>query len=411
MIYLVNDKITLYCKFILNQNSNKLFDYSNEEVKEINTIFQDNTYIVLNKNNKIFKVDFQSNIYTRNGELLLYHIRKIKNNSYLIENVLPNKLSINYTDILNEKMWYVLRPESNQIIKKIINDDYSLIENDIIKFGNLKYIVPEINKKSNEKEKEKNNIENDEQITNDINYDINNLNKNSKFVIDLIPQIQKAYESLKENNITCFMCKKIECSKDNPIIKFCECNCVHFECIKKYINKKIVTKKGKNSVNYYINGLNCKTCNYIYPLKFKISEKIFSLIEINKPKETEYLILESIENRMFFGYMKFIHLILLNDESVKIGRDSKINDVVIYDPSVSREHAIIKYNKKNGKIFLRNKSNKFGSLILIKSPLKIKEKKIQLQIGKVFIETQVMKYGEFEKIKNKYTKEPLSKRD
>ena len=110
--------------------------------------------------------------------------------------------------------------------------------------------------------------------------------------------------------------------------------------------------------------------------------------------------------------MKIIHVIKLKEENtniINIGRNLT-NDIIIRDPSISREHAELVYNKNNRKILLRNKSKKFGSLVLIKKLIKINNSKIQLQIGNVFLETQIIKYGDFEKIKDKNTENPLPKK-
>ena len=115
---------------------------------------------------------------------------------------------------------------------------------------------------------------------------------------------------------------------------------------------------------------------------------------------------------MYYGFMKIIHVIKLNEENtniINIGRNLT-NDIIIRDPSISREHAELVYNKNNRKILLRNKSKKFGSLVLIKKLIKINNSKIQLQIGNVFLETKIIKYGDFEKIKDKNTENPLPKK-
>ena len=113
---------------------------------------------------------------------------------------------------------------------------------------------------------------------------------------------------------------------------------------------------------------------------------------------------------MFYGYLKLVHLIELNDKVIKIGRGNN-NDIIICDPSISKQHAIIRYNKENGKILLKNISKKFGTSILLKNSLKLNENRIQLQIGKIFLEAQIMKFEDFDKNKDKNTQDPLPKKD
>ena len=410
---LVDDKEGLFFKFKFSNSVTEIFDYSLKGSKEINSFLDQSTFIVSVKDNSILRVDNQSSIESKNGEKLLFHIRKNKTNgNYILENPLPSKLSHNNTDIFDLKLWFVVNNENNesqQNIYKIINEDYVLHENDIIKFGNVKYIVFELYIKSiesnaNEEEYETTNNENN-------NYNINELNKNSGPIFDFYPSPKESYNSPNEkNNIICHICKKFESSEDNPIIKFCNCNSFHFFCLKTEIKEKIIKKTNHRNVkSYYINGINCKNCNFIYPLKFKISEKIYDLIDIKKPSGN-YLILISIETKIFYGYMKIIHVIELNEEEITIGRE-KTNDVINPDPSISRKHAIIRYYKENGKVVLKNLSKKYGTLVLIKKSLKLNENKIQLQIGKIFLEAQIMKFGKFETLKNRNTKNPLPKKD
>ena len=61
------------------------------------------------------------------------------------------------------------------------------------------------------------------------------------------------------------------------------------------------------------------------------------------------------------------------------------NDIIDTDISVSRKHAVMKYNKETGGLFLENLSEKFGTLVLIKGNIKMNDKKIHFQVGKSYI--------------------------
>ncbi len=526
---LVDEKIVLYLKFKIPKFSGILYDYSIKgsvkgNINELNTIIDDSTFIVLGKNNNIFKVEHQSDIESRKGEQLLFHIRKYKDMSYLLENPVPSQIYEENLNILNLKLYLIINSIDKDTNNKeeIINDDYCLNKNDIIKLGNLIYIIKEVHinsknktsknklqkkeelskkdkeskkeevstkeevskkeenveriskkeenveriskkeeneeeiskKEENEEEKSKaeeneeekskteeneeeksKKEENEEKISKKEenvgkiskkenvekiskkekiknNYDISSLNKSERSIVDFCPK-PRHYIINNENMIAkCYICKnKEETLKDNPLIAFCSCNnYIHFKCLKHIINIKKNIIETKNVKNYYIKRESCKKCKYIYPLRFKINEEEYKLIDI-EPLETDYIILESLGNKHFYGNYKLIHVIELNDKNIKIGRDIKLNNMVIGDPSISKEHAVIIYNKNNGSLILKNKSRKYGTLVLIKKSLKINENKIQLQIGKTNIEMQIMKYGEFEKIKDKKTKNPLPKKD
>lgn len=57
--------------------------------------------------------------------------------------------------------------------------------------------------------------------------------------------------------------------------------------------------------------------------------------------------------------------------------------------TISRYHAILKYNKNNGHITITNKS-KFGVLLLIKDNVKLNiDQKIFIQMGKTYLSAEV----------------------
>ena len=96
--------------------------------------------------------------------------------------------------------------------------------------------------------------------------------------------------------------------------------------------------------------------------------------------------------------IKSIHVISLNDDIIKIGRGHE-SDVRINDISVSRVHALLKYDNVTGRLLIRNLKSKFGTLVLLKKPLIIKDKKIDLQVGRTFIEAGLISKNEFERLK------------
>ena len=147
-------------------------------------------------------------------------------------------------------------------------------------------------------------------------------------------------------------------------------------------------------------------------VRFKIEGKkqIFNLIDIEKPKG-DYIMFESLNQVKENCNIKSIHVIELNDDIIKIGRGHE-SDVRINDISVSRVHALLHYDKNSGRLLIRNLKSKFGTLSLLKRPLVIKNKKIDLQVGRTFIEANLFSMKEFEmlkKEKNKKIERELSK--
>ena len=143
-----------------------------------------------------------------------------------------------------------------------------------------------------------------------------------------------------------------------------------------------------------------------------LSKKKYELIDIETPSDNniDYIIFESIEKKIYYGNMKLIHVIQFRGDKdlITIGRNKKENDMIITDPSVSKDHAILIYDKYQGNILIKNKSKKFGTLAFIKNSINI-EKRMKIQTGKIIFEAQRMKMKEFDKIKKKKrTKYPLT---
>jgi hypothetical protein len=276
---------------------------------------------------------------------------------------------------LDNKLWYIIKYNNSNI--EDLNDDYFLMENDIIRIGNLKYKVFEITfQEEEEKEEEK---------ENDIDYDTNNeyinTNKNSEMVFDSAPEMKK--------NKKCRFC---ECYN----VSLCQCDkLVHFTCFKKNLNEKVNSFENdkKTVTTYKIEDFYCKICKTPYPIKFRIdfhnSTDIFDVFNIDKKSYLNYIMLESLGHKnKDGGYQKIVYLIKLTKDIVKIGRN-KDNDIIIDDPSIKDFHAQIKFDKTNKKILLENKTDKPDVAVLIKNPLKMNKKKIHLQCGRTFFEAKI----------------------
>ena len=391
---LVDEKLVLKISFKIPKSlALSLYDFSlkKSDCYEINTVIEESTYIIIRMGKDILRTERQNDIESKSMEKLLFRIKRDSDFNYLLENPSAINISEYNAESLNDKLWYTINSNSNSDKSLFINkEDYFICQYDIIKFGNIKYIVKEIT------------IEN---VPKEINF-------------EFYPSIQTYYFSKNNDEngkeIICEICNKSECNEDNPIVKFCSCNYIHFNCLKDKISKSTYTKENEKVKNYYINHLKCGTCDYIFPIHFKLGEKQYDLIKIEKPStdsQIDYIILESIEKKIFYGYMKLIHVIQFkNDEPIKIGRKNDDNDVIICDPSVSKEHAYFKYDKNKKSILIKNISNKFGTSVFIKNGKNfIKEdEEIQIQTGRIMFKAQKIKMKKFNEFKKKNkTKYPL----
>ena len=149
-------------------------------------------------------------------------------------------------------------------------------------------------------------------------------------------------------------------------------------------------------------------------MRFKLSEnsEVIDFIEIDKPQDRNYIILESVEkwldrDKTDMPVIKFFYVITLTgeDEEITIGRKKNDNDIETPDEemTISRNQAVLKYIKNKGKFLLKNKSDTSYTLVLIKnSDILISDKKeIYLQLGTTLIEAKVIKKKEFNEIEKK----------
>lgn len=386
-----NEMLGLYLNFkIMINNTHDIFDYSkSDEINNINTFIEKSIYLVLTKDNEIITINEHSEIQTeKDFEQILFGVKKDeeKNTFILINpmpgiNILPTENNVNY---LNHKLWYVINSEPAKESYNI-NEDYYLNENDIIKLGNLKYVIKKINIDYHKNEHNTKEYK--------YNYNIKSINEEIDSIFDFYP--------LCNNYKNCNFYDSIKA-------RLCECKeLVEINCIKEWIKNIIQIKENKKVRSYYIKQLICENCQKTFPIRFKVKneDKKYELINIEE-FEKEYIILESFYRKVKGEEkLKSIHLISLSNGDIHIGRRAD-NDVIEDDNGISKEHAIISFKKENGKLLLKNKGRS-GTLVLIKNSIEINKNKIHLQIGKIFIEVCLMKKKDFEVIKNDKTKYPL----
>ena len=414
-----NDKFVLsLCTKTWVRDSHGLFDYESNQTRNLNAVLAESIFIARRKHD--IKTISSLNELKQDEEELLFNVRNDNTDEYILENPVPILIQPTEKNIndLSNKIWYVLKNDphqSNNSTQTVTNtnDDYYLCKNDVIKLGRVKYSLNEINIPSRQ-----NNIDRSQPLTDDTKYDIDDLNKNTESVFDFIFQAKDSsdYTDIPDDERICKICYSEENDKENnPLVHLCNCNgglrFSHFLCIKKWMETKLVTKENEKKTvkSYNIKSFNCEICKTPYPFKFKLNgiEKPFELISLEKPLESDYIILESLNQMKENCNIKSIHVIQLTGEELTIGRGHE-SDVRINDISVSRKHAILKYNE-DGTLLLRDLKSKFGTLILIKKPLKIKEKKIHLQIGRTYIEGWLMGMADFEKLRREKRQKHMNK--
>ena len=417
-----NEKFVLsLCTKTWVRDSHGLYDYESNQTKNLNAVLAESIYIARKKHD--IKTLNNINDLIPDEEELLFNVINNNKDTFILENNVPKHIQPTEKNIndLSNKIWYVLKNDpiqSNQSNQTVVNtnDDYYLCKNDVIKLGRVKYSLNEISIPSRQ-----NNIDVALPFVDPSKYDIDSLNINTEPVFDFIFEAKDSseYTDIPEDEKICKICYSEENDKEkNPLVHLCNCSgglrFSHFECIKKWMETKLSIKENEKKTvkSYNIKSFNCEICKTPYPFKFKLNgiEKPFELIDLQKPVDCDYIVLESLNQMKENCNIKSIHVIQLNGEELTVGRGHD-SDVRINDISVSRNHAKLKYNINDGTLLLRDLKSKFGTLILIKKPLKIKERKIHLQIGRTYIEAWLMTMADFEKLrkekKQKHLKQNL----
>jgi len=421
----------------------------NIKIKEDNLkIDNDNAYLIRDENNNYKIINNLKNIPINYNYNIIFRFRKsLKNNNiYEIINPIKRVSEINkcenFINNLNEAAWFPVKSNINNNPEGEIEEDYKLNEHDIIKLGRIKLEVIKIhinknnNKKINkkykynmsklnfkskaifniniqpdqykvenkdkEKEKEKeenNNDEKEEKEEKESEYHPT-INYNSNKSTNLTCSTKEGTKTKKNIKISndfdseiCFICLNDISTIENPLVRICKCrNFIHFKCLKKYASSKVIIQENLkgNVITYYSDRFNCDVCLCPYPIRFRIPEfdKVYELIDLNQPEEENYIVLESLDYIKENKNIKKVHFVRLTDEVIKIGRNNK-NDITDNDISISRFHCELKFNKEDGDVILENKSEKSGTLVLIRNNIRMNENEIKFQVGRTLISAKL----------------------
>ena len=373
--------------------SKGLFDYNlnSRRIKIIENVISNDNAFLISKNNDYQVINSLSEINQNDDVQILFKLRKsFKKNCYEIINPIMKCNQIQkhceYINDLNNRFWYVVN-SANQIPEE--NDEvYVLNENDIIKFGDKKYEVTKI--RINKAD------DNYAGFGNNSSYNISGINKKAGSIFKFDIKKDQYRESIKNEKCEnedelCWICLGTSSTSiDNPLINICKCKdkFVHYLCLKEYLQKKTKIRENfRHTVTTYCcDKFNCDMCLTPYPTRFKIAEfdRVYELFDLNIPEGFDYMILESLDFVKEKDNIKRIHIILLTEDEISIGRNG-INDVIDEDLTVSRYHALLKFNHAEGKVVLENRSETYGTLVLIKGNIKMNENHLNLQIGNSFI--------------------------
>ena len=243
---------------------------------------------------------------------------------------------------------------------------YSLQPGDIMKLGRIEYRVLEISTRS-------------QVLAN---------NKVADDIMSLMPSLvfdgdagAETEAPPKTEEHVCKYCLMENVSEDpllNLMLFICKCKeGVHYQCLKNWMQYKIVTKASANIVSYQWKKLDCEICLTPWPRKIKFNSQLHELITIEKPT-LPYIIIEKISQEANASSTMSI-IVPDSNNQIKFGRGHQC-DLRISDISVSRVHALLKFEDDRFLIF--DNDSKFGTLILLTKDYPVKFDKAAVQIGR-----------------------------
>ena len=361
----------------VNHDNKLVFDYSKEVLNKTISNSDKRVYYGIKENSqKLVNTKDQTELLQMHNLLFLAR-KSIKGYYELIWPIVKfDSLDTDNLDNLDYKMWLSIKTEeekkennddNNNNPKKSLyeneNEDYYLSENDIIKFGKTKYEVIKLNIVSN------------------------NEKKNESKKLNLIEQIS---EDNKNFGSVFYYPEKSK--KIGKTLALCECEDG---------NNLKPKKKPENSdgpiISYKWENFNCEKCFQPYSIKYKnlTDNKIYSFVDgLDISKETNYMILESLthftpdDNKMKKNKKNIFVINLDKIKEIKIGRSDN-NDIIMENYSISGEHAILKFDEKEGKVMIKNKG-RYGTSVLIKNNIKLESgQKIYFQVANTYIKAEV----------------------
>ena len=156
----------------------------------------------------------------------------------------------------------------------------------------------------------------------------------------------------------------------------------------------MVKKEEKNLISFTWKQFECEICKKPYPYVFRSNGIPYRLtdVEADVPKDRNFLLLESLTFEK--NSSRMIHIVMPDEDKkvFKLGRGHE-SDVRVSDISVSRCHALIKFNTDTGKFYLEDNLSKFGTLVLAKGTIDLDMDMTKaVQIGRSVVSFTVKPY-------------------
>lgn len=220
---------------------------------------------------------------------------------------------------------------------------------------------------------------------------------NQEFEEEIV-EIDCGVVNTEQDDVQCKVCWEKSSTTENPLLNSCQCDgsvrYIHYDCLKYWLKQKMAKKEEKNLISYSWKQFECEICKKPYPYVFRSNGNSYRLIDVDQdiPKDTNYLLLESLTFEK--NSSRMVHLIMPDEQKTtfKLGRGHE-SDVRVSDISVSRCHALVKFNNDSGRFYLEDNLSKFGTLVLAKGSIELEPEMTKaVQIGRSVISFTVKPY-------------------
>jgi hypothetical protein len=179
---------------------------------------------------------------------------------------------------------------------------------------------------------------------------------------------------MKRDSFQCKICFRGDSDISDPLLTPCKCSgsmgYIHHKCLKQCIKVRITKKEDDNYICYLWKNYTCEICLQEYPKYIKYKDINYEIIDFDIPYD-QYIIMDYnlYDDSKRKTFRKGIIIVkLIDNENITIGRNQN-NIIKLKDISVSRSHCYV--FKKDNKIFVADKSSKFGTLLYLNKPFTI----------------------------------------
>lgn len=327
-----------------NRDSHELFDYESRHTYD--------RKFLLRKHARVFRNTQQVEIVSdgqqlpTNADYLLSV--KARDGRYY---VYPADRNVGGQNLQPRKLWL--------IIKHLPMEHYPLNEGDVIKLGRFKLRVKQI-------------------VT-----ETNGNNSPIDFKLDDVEVPTSDLTPEESQSMQCRICLLEGGVDDDPLVRACQCKgsimYVHLDCLRHWVNGRLNLTEDPARSCCFIRQLQCELCKSPYPSTVTTRGVRLPIVKVPNV-QPPFIVLENMVGPTNRG----VHLCSMAvKKECKLGRGHE-SDVRIADVSISRFHAMIRY--QDGCFYLQDHQSKFGTLVALRKPTVVeKAEKLSVQVGRTVL--------------------------